>query len=345
MTQRGFRYVNESVGVLVLLAVLLLVGTILQAGVLRHWFNPPLSLRVLLPPDGVAGLSAGSEVVVLGTRAGQVRRIVIEPDMQMHAEVDLDPGMDSFVRRDSTAVIRKQFGVAGAAFLDIGRGTGRPLDWGFAVIPATTERAPQESIGQIIEELRTRILPIIEDTARAIRAAAGIVERINDPQGDLQAMVRDVRALTERIEKGEGAVGRLLTDDTLVRELETTVREANERLKQARGVITELERTTAEAAALTRGVRQRSETTMRNVESVTADLAKATPQLPAIARNLEASTATLPQVLVQTQQTALEMERLLNQLRSHWLFGGLAGGGGNGRDNRDGRQPAREVRP
>jgi hypothetical protein len=102
---------------------------------------------------------------------------------------------------------------------------------------------------------------------------------------------------------------------------------------------------TAEAAALTRGVRQRAETTMRNVESVTADLAKATPQLPAIARNLEASTATLPQVLVQTQQTALEMERLLNQLRSHWLFGGLAGGGGNGRDNRDGRQPAREVRP
>lgn len=346
MTPRGFRYVNEGVGALVLLALLLLFGAILQAGVLRQWFNPPLKLRVLLPADGVSGLSAGSEVEVLGTRAGQVRRIVIDPDQQMHAEVDLDRSMNSFVRRDSQAVIRKQFGVAGAAFLDISRGKGAPLDWGFAIIPATTERAPQESIGQILEELRTRILPIIEDTARAIRAAAAIVERINDPQGDVQAMVRDVRSLTERIEKGEGAVGRLLNNDTLVRELETTVREANERLRQARGIITELERTTAEATAITRGVRQRAETTMKSVESITADMAKATPQLPAIARNLEASTANLPQVLVQTQQTALEMERLLNQLRSHWLLGGMVGGGsGNGRDARDGRQPAREVRP
>jgi phospholipid/cholesterol/gamma-HCH transport system substrate-binding protein len=337
--------VNESAGVLVIVAALLFLGAILQAGVLRHWFNPPLSLRVLLPPDGVAGLSAGSQVEVLGTRAGEVRRIVIEPDMQMHAEVELDRGMDSFVRRDSTAVIRKQFGVAGAAFLDISRGKGGPLDWGFAVIPATTERAPQESIGQILEELRTRILPIVEDTARAIRAAAAIVERINDPKGDVQGMVRDVRALTDRIEKGEGAIGRLFSDDTLVRELETTVREANERLRQARGVIAELERTTAEATAITRGVRQRAETTMKSVETITSDLAKATPQLPAIARNLEASTATLPQVLVQTQQTALEMERLLNQLRSHWLLGGMVGGGGTGRDGRDARQPAREVRP
>ncbi|MBM3524540.1 MAG: MCE family protein, partial [Alphaproteobacteria bacterium] len=56
----GFRYVNEVVGALVLLALLMLIGSILQAGVLREWFNPPLSLRVLLPPDGVAGLSAGA---------------------------------------------------------------------------------------------------------------------------------------------------------------------------------------------------------------------------------------------------------------------------------------------
>lgn len=343
MTRRGFRYVNESVGALVLLALLLLFGAILQAGVLRQWFNPPLSLRVLLPSDGVSGLSAGSEVEVLGTRAGQVRRIVIDPNQQMHAEVELDPNMRSFVRKDSEGVIRKRFGVAGAAFLDISRGSGEPLDWGFAVIQATSERAPQESIGQIIEELRTRILPIIEDTARAIKAAAAIVEGFKDPEGDVQSMVRDVRALTERIEKGEGAIGRLLKDDTLVRELEATVQEANQRLRQARGVLSELERTAAEATAITRSVRQRADTTMKSVESITSDLAKTTPRLPAISKNLEDSTANLPQVLVQTQQTALEMERLLHQLRSHWLLGGIAGGANGGA--RDGRQPAREVRP
>ena len=32
-------------------------------------------------------------------------------------------------RRDSKALIRRRYGVAGAAFVDISRGTGSELDW------------------------------------------------------------------------------------------------------------------------------------------------------------------------------------------------------------------------
>ena len=113
MTRPGFRYVNEVVGALVVVAVALFVAAILQAGVLRAWFDPPLPLRVLLPPDGLSGLAAGSEVELLGTRVGMVKRIVVEPDQRMHAEVALDRSMASFVRKDSEATIRRRFGVAG----------------------------------------------------------------------------------------------------------------------------------------------------------------------------------------------------------------------------------------
>lgn len=331
----GFRYVNEVVGGLVLLALLMLIGSILQAGVLREWFNPPLSLRVLLPPDGVSGLSAGAEVEILGTRAGEVRRIVIDPNQQMHAQVALDPNMRTFVRRDSQAFIRKRFGVAGAAYLEVTRGEKEGLDWGFAVISAVTERAPTESVGQMIDEVRTKVFPIIEDTHRAIRTVASIVEKINDPGGDIQAMVRDVRELTRRVEQGEGAVGRLLNNDTLVRELEVTVQETNERLRQARTLLADLE-------ATTRLLRTRADRTLTNVQAITGDLAKTTPQLPAIAKNVEATTANLPQLLIQTQQTTLELEKLLSQLRGHWLLGG---GGGSGGAPDATRQPAREVQP
>jgi phospholipid/cholesterol/gamma-HCH transport system substrate-binding protein len=110
--------------------------------------------------------------------------------------------MASFVRKDSEATIRRRFGVAGAAFLDVSRGEKEPLDWAYAVIPATTERAPTEGIGQMIDEVRTRVLPIVADMQRAIASVAAIAEKVNDPSGEVQAMVRDVRALTRRIEAG-----------------------------------------------------------------------------------------------------------------------------------------------
>jgi cysteine sulfinate desulfinase/cysteine desulfurase-like protein len=131
--------------------------------------------------------------------------------------------------------------------------------------------------------------------------------------------------------------------EMLVRELEATVQETNQRLRQARAVLAQLEATTREATLVTRTVRQHSERSLKDVSAIVADLAKASPQVPGIARNLEAGTATLPQVLVQTEQTALELERLLSQLRGHWLLGGAASGGedqGAGR-----RQPVQVVRP
>ena len=41
--------------------------------------------------------------------------------------------------RGLAAVIRRRFGLAGAAFIDIARGTGQEMDWDYAVIDATTE--------------------------------------------------------------------------------------------------------------------------------------------------------------------------------------------------------------
>ena len=61
------------------LAALLFAGAVLQAGALRDWMRPTVTLRVLLPEQGVGGLSVGADVEVLGTRAGTVRRVVMEP--------------------------------------------------------------------------------------------------------------------------------------------------------------------------------------------------------------------------------------------------------------------------
>jgi len=60
----------------------------------------------------------------------------------MYAEADVDDQARAFIRRDSRALIRRRYGIAGAAFVEIGRGTGAELDWNYAMIPAVTERDP-----------------------------------------------------------------------------------------------------------------------------------------------------------------------------------------------------------
>src|SRR4029450_4769327 len=108
-------------------------------GLLNDCFHPSFTLRILLPDEGVSGLAPGAEVQVLGTRAGEVGRIVIDPNPRMHAVARGDDEMRPFIRRDSVVSIRRQFGVAGAAYIDIQKGVGPELDWSYAVIVALTE--------------------------------------------------------------------------------------------------------------------------------------------------------------------------------------------------------------
>ena len=107
------RYANELVGAVVVGAGIAFLAAVLHAGVLKDWFTPSVTLRLLLPDAGMAGLSVGADVEILGTRAGTVRRIVIDPARQMYAEISLEPQMRVFVRADSNAVIRKRFALDG----------------------------------------------------------------------------------------------------------------------------------------------------------------------------------------------------------------------------------------
>jgi phospholipid/cholesterol/gamma-HCH transport system substrate-binding protein len=67
---------------------------------------------------------------------------------------------------------------------------------------------------------------------------------------------------------------------------------------------------------------RRLDAMLANLQSVTHDVARASPRLPEITQNLAGGTADLPALLTQTQVTATELERLLTQLRGLWLLGG-----------------------
>jgi len=184
------RNTDEWIGLLVVASVALFIAAALHAGLLSDWFRPTAKLRIVLPETGSGGLSAGADIEVLGTHVGVIRRVVVDPSQRLYAEAELDLQAEGFIRRDSVAVIKKSFGVAGAAFLDISRGVAEPLNWKFAVIDATTERAPTENIGALIDDLKLKIYPVLTDAGRTMTALAQTAEGIKAGEGNIGRLVR-----------------------------------------------------------------------------------------------------------------------------------------------------------
>lgn len=317
------RHTDELVGVLVIVALVVFLAAVLEAGVLRHWFRPEAQLRILLPESGVGGLVAGAEVQVLGTHAGTVRRVVLHPGQPIYAEADIDEQAKPFIRRDSEAVIRRTFGIAGAAYLDISRGTGQPLDWHYAVIKAKVETGPTDMLTAILAEVKDKVFPVLDDAKRTMDALATI---------------------TTGLKEGHGTVGKLLTDDTLASETEQRVADLGPviaKLNDAAGAIDALVKGAGPGKESVPELISRANALLANLQSASGELAVAARQLPTMSRNLANASANLPALLTQAQVTAADLQHLVTQLRSLWLLGG----GGRALPEPPRRLPASQIQP
>lgn len=197
------------------------------------------------------------------------------------------------------------------------------------MIDAVTERDPTESIGSLIDQLRQRVFPILDNVDHSTKALADV---------------------TGRIAKGQGDVGRLLTDETMVRQIEAVVAKAGTaisdlseieaQLRLAAGKVRSLSESIAAPDRGVPGLLRRADATLATLHQSMHDLALAARSAPRITRNVELGTQDLPGLLTQTQETAHELELLAVQLRGLWLLGG-----GGRPQPQSARLPATEIRP
>lgn len=302
------RHTDEWVGLLVVLALILFFGAIFEAGVLKRFLDPDSRLRIVLPQSGFGGLAAGADIDVLGTHAGSVTRIVLNPDGEMYAIASIEPQTDTYIRRDSKAVIRRRYGVAGAAYVDISRGKAAPLDWNYAVVTATVEPNPADTITATLNQMRSELLPTLSHAEHAMAT--------------LDAIVGGIKA-------GQGSAGKLLTDDTLIRQAEDAVA----KLKAEIAALAPIEERLP-------GLLAQSHDVLGNLKTASGNASRASAQLPSIAGHVNNATGNLPALLTQAQATTANLDKLLTQLRSSWLLGG------SGAVKPDPlRLPAQQVRP
>ena len=160
MKQRfKFRHVNEITGTFVILVVLVLIAAIVWMAYNQRWFRGTVTLRIVLPEAGAAGIRQGSEVYFLGTLVGTVSDVVVAATGRMEAGTRIRSDFFRFVREDSFAVVKKKFGVAGDAYFDITRGEGQPLPRRNASIVCKELPGTMEAT---IEEVRRAVLPVLE---------------------------------------------------------------------------------------------------------------------------------------------------------------------------------------
>jgi len=302
MQQRfKLRHVNEITGTFVILVAVVLVAAIVWTARSQGWFRGTVMVRIVLPEAGAAGIQQGSEVYFLGTLVGTVFDVVVDAAGRMEARTSIRSDFFRFVREDSSAVVKKKFGVAGDAYFEITRGQGQPLLKKDASIvcrelPGTMETA--------IEEVRSAVLPVLQKLSVGVDTWTTLGEKLSagadawtklgtnlgDSRQHLDQLVGRLDGLVAGIEQGQGTAGKLLTDPAVADDLKTVLDKGNVSMDQLQGIL-------------------------KDVQVAGTHLSEVSGALAIEARDL-------PGLVFQTQQTLHEMERLIEGIQRHWLIRG-----------------------
>jgi len=276
-----FRYVNEIVGVFVLTIVGALIVGMFFVGRTQGWFEPKYSLRVRFPEAGAEGVQKGAEVIILGTRVGSVEQILVKDDGSMEGMIIIQGPFARFVRSDSRAIIKRQFGIAGDAFIEITKGDGSPLQGDMLPETAVKDTEILEMTQELVKKLETATLPLLDQFREAAKEYTGLAADLRSPEGHLQKLLARLDELAQGLQEGQGTAGKLLKDPETLDNVNRTIVSVNATVLALKDVLDE-----------TRAV-------MADVKAASSDL---------------------PVVMDQTEETIREAEVLMEGVQKHWLL-------------------------
>jgi len=293
MERFKFKRVNEITGTFVLVVVAVLIAAIIWTGHSQRWFKSRVALRIVLPEAGAAGICQGSEVYFLGTLVGSVSDVEVDAQGRMQAQANIRRDFFLFVRADSSAVIKKKFGVAGDSYFEISRGQGKPLPEQDASIVCNEQF--QSALESAIEDIRRETLLALKKTSVGLDTWTQLGANLDETRKHLDEITAHLENLAAGIESGKGTVGKLVTDPALANEAQTLLTQANAAMVVFQGVVT-------------------------NLDVTAMNIRKGTTRLPEINDAVADTAKGLPELVRQMQVSTREMERLTEAMERHWLI-------------------------
>lgn len=282
-----FRYVNEIVGGFVLLVIALLIAAVFVAGRAQGWFEPVYRIPLDFPPQGSLDLQVGSPVQILGTTVGRVEQITVDEDGFMTGLITVKGDFYQFVRTDSRVVVKKKFGVAGDAYVDIGKGSGPELPPGGGLV-AIKDTDLNELLQDLLAQVREATVPLLESVKNAADEYTGLAADMRSTNSPLQQTLLNLEGITRKIDQGEGPAGKLISDEKMAQTIQQMVSQIQEAIAQ--------------------------------LQVILVDVQGATRELPDMAKTLGSEMQDVPGTVLQTQEAIREAERLIEGLQRHWLL-------------------------
>jgi phospholipid/cholesterol/gamma-HCH transport system substrate-binding protein len=288
-----FKRVNEITGTFVLVVVAALIAAVVWTGNSQRWFKSRVTLRIVLPEDGAAGIRQGSEVYFLGTLVGSVTYVEVDAKGGMEAQANIRRDFFRFVRADSSAVVKKKFGVAGDSFFEITRGQGEPLPENNASI--ICKEHFQSALEMAVEEVRTQAMQVLKKTSLGLDTWTQLGADLRETRQHLDQVSVRLENLTAGMEAGKGTVGKLMTDPALADELTGILKQANQTMSELQGAVT-------------------------NLNIAAQNIRNGTTRLPEITDSVANEAKDLPGLVLQTKSSMTELERLAEALQRQWLI-------------------------
>jgi phospholipid/cholesterol/gamma-HCH transport system substrate-binding protein len=253
----------------------------------------------------ISGLRVGSEVRLAGVVVGSVTNTTVRSDGKILVAFDVLEKYRDQIREDSTATIG-MIGLLGDRSLDLAAGTPEK-----PVLPPGGLVAATEPLD--LQELMARAAPSLEAIQKTFSNLARLTEAMDNPRGDFQVALANIRETFQKINKGEGTIGLLLSDPDLYKHTMETVLSAQKLMDSLNNPKGSLGMVVHDPA-----FRAQLQKTMKNFEGLSGNLqqgsvplSEALAKLPAIIakvqtflKNLDQAGEGLPD-LVDTGQSAL----------------------------------------
>ncbi len=311
------RRVNEIVGLFVLLALAIVVAAVLLGPRTQRWFTPSQTLAIHLPPEGSLGLRKGGDVQILGSVVGSVEDIVVTDAGTMEAEVVIRGNFIRFVRQDSEAIIRKPFGI-GDASIEITRGYGDALPDRGAFISSVADKAPTQMMEETLAALRDEALPTIKELRVAISEYSLLAAELRAEQGNLQQALLHLNRVGTALEEGQGMAGMLLFDPEPARQLRMALPKINASLDELHATLAGTRKFADRLPQIGADMQE----SMKNIRASSVEARRLATAMPELEKSVRDVVSTMPGVLLQTQQTMYQVQRLAEGVQRSWLVRG-----------------------
>ena len=278
-----FRHVHAITGTFVLIVFAVLVAALMFTGRSQRWLIGNVTLRIVLPEAGAAGIRQGSEVYFLGTLMGGVSDVSVDPAGRMYAQVNIRRDFFPFVRADSSAVVKRKFGVVGDAYFEITRGQGQPLPEENASI-ICNEQLPS-ALESAVEEIRGDAVPALKKLSAGLETWTGLGSN----------MVSSLERVDRLIARADNIAADLQEDPSAADELKTFLVNANRSMSEL-------------------------QVTLQNLQVVSGNLQLASTNFPAMGDALAKGSKDVPGLISQSQTSMRELERSVEAMQRHWLL-------------------------